>query len=252
VITPDLSKLKDYEYPDIAKRFYKETQGHRLTILHDDGLYRHLRMRNPKDSAFWYDLITWEGNLVFRGDGTSYAFARDPDMFEFFRRGFHGGQIHVNADYWAEKLTSDRDSVHGYQDDLFEKRLQEFVDEYAEDMDEETEKRFREAVKDHLELNPYQTANDAIRTLDEFEFYTDESKEFDYKHQADVTFDESWEWVIHCKKHEWWFVWALYGIVHAIHEYDRIKGELSGDIVKTDTEIGASLVDITTGMRVLR
>jgi hypothetical protein len=28
---------------DIATRFAKDTATHRMTVLHDDGLYRHLR-----------------------------------------------------------------------------------------------------------------------------------------------------------------------------------------------------------------
>lgn len=31
------------DYPEIASRFARETSAHRMTVLHDAGLYRHLR-----------------------------------------------------------------------------------------------------------------------------------------------------------------------------------------------------------------
>jgi hypothetical protein len=57
---------------DIAERFAKETAEHDMEIVHDDGLYRHLRFRHqgPNYSSwYWFDLITVPGSLIFRGDG---------------------------------------------------------------------------------------------------------------------------------------------------------------------------------------
>lgn len=227
---PDLSQLKDYEYPDIAKRFYRETRGHKLEILHDDGLYRHLRMRNPETSGYWFDIITWPHNLVFRGDGETYAFSRLEDMFEFFRSGIYkDGSIHVNPSYWAEKLTSDRDCVHKYQPELFEKALEEQVQHMIEQehVKPDQVERFREAIKDEI-LDSweggYQTADCAISTVNRFEFYNDEKNEYRSGHYADVTFEDPWEWISPCKDYEWWFLWALYGIVRSIQAYDIAKG----------------------------
>lgn len=225
VTTPDLTKLKDYEYPEIAKRFYRDTQDHELEIVKDDGVHRHLRMRKPGDSSYWYEIVTWPGRLAFSGDGESFVFSRLEDMFEFFRSGFYGDQIHINASYWAEKLTSDRESVHRYQMDLFETALNEQVDQIAEDMAEDVAKRFREAVEDMLQSEDYSTMDAAIGMLDRFEFYSNKDDEYDYKKSADITFDDPWEWVHGCKDYEWWFLWALYGIVKAIHEYDKAKAE---------------------------
>ena len=36
------------ELTKIAERFKRETAGHQMTVLHDDGLYRHLRFMNPE------------------------------------------------------------------------------------------------------------------------------------------------------------------------------------------------------------
>lgn len=79
----------------------KEFEKHELTILKDDGLYRHLRCQEPKSWMFGFDVVTWPGHLYVGGDIGGYTFARDRDMFEFFG---HGRSI--DHRYWAQKLTS--------------------------------------------------------------------------------------------------------------------------------------------------
>src|SRR5689334_2637077 len=104
---------------DIRERFQRETAGHVMEIKHDDGSYRHLRFHNPKVSGYWFDLITTPWTLVFRGDGESFVFSRIEDMFAFFR----GPVGRINPGYWAEKLTSDRDSVMTYEEDLLKRQV---------------------------------------------------------------------------------------------------------------------------------
>ena len=95
--------------PDpIAERFARETAKHRMTVLHDDGLYRHLRFTEmhlcndaewrTTNGFYWFDLITWPGSLTINGDCGTYTFSRITDMFEFFR-GYG-----INPQYWAEKV----------------------------------------------------------------------------------------------------------------------------------------------------
>src|SRR3954466_1726422 len=103
----------DRAVADSAVRFVKDigphvrgfgrtpTRPHEVTVLHDDGLYRHLRFRSPDHSAYWFDLITVPGCLIFRGDGDSFVFSRTEDMFGFFRSSREGS---INPTYWSEKL----------------------------------------------------------------------------------------------------------------------------------------------------
>src|SRR5580692_6155935 len=93
---------------DVAECFQRDTANHEMTVLHDDGLYRHLRFmqvitdeltgKQSRSSFYWFDLVTWPGNLVINGDMETFAFARSDDMFGFFR----GDRI--NPGYWAEKV----------------------------------------------------------------------------------------------------------------------------------------------------
>lgn len=81
-------------------RFAATTTQHAMTILRDDGVYRHLRFApGGQLAAYWYDLVTWPKHLVITGDMGTFMFARQHDMFTWFRQ-----DLAVNAGYWAEKL----------------------------------------------------------------------------------------------------------------------------------------------------
>lgn len=269
---PNLSKLKDYEYPKIAKRFYRETQHHELTVLHDDGLYRHLRMAPPKDksSCFWYEIITWPGSLVLRGDGESFAFAREEDMLGFFRSGIYkDGSLHINPSYWAEKITSNRECVRTYEEEHFEKYVQEMLRE-----SEETYPGLTEAWKKATSgfTAEYDTSYEegAFHALNDFSYgksYTarcscgysspEEKYEYDAKawsrdnghatrsgHKVEIVCKNPFIFELSdigdsFKDYDWWFLWALYGILRAIQEYDVLKGYgATQDVTKTGVVVG--------------
>lgn len=84
---------------DVRAVFEVDTADHRMTVLKDDGLYRHLRFARPGSSMYGYDLITWPGYLAIVGDVEPYVFRRLTDMVEFFAAG-RG----TNPTYWAEKV----------------------------------------------------------------------------------------------------------------------------------------------------
>ena len=73
----------------------KRIRAHEMTVLHDDGLYRHLRFTamhlcndaewRTTNGFYWFDLATWPGTLTINGDCGTYTFSRTTDMFEFFR-----------------------------------------------------------------------------------------------------------------------------------------------------------------------
>jgi len=72
------------KYQDIKSDFLIKTENHKMNVLNDDGLYRHLRFKHPETFIAWFDLISWPGNLCIRGDMGCYVFARLEDMFQFF------------------------------------------------------------------------------------------------------------------------------------------------------------------------
>jgi hypothetical protein len=115
------------EYANDAARFKRETAGHQMTVLHEDGLYRHLRFETPgRRGAFAFELITWPYNLVVK---TGWAFHFDidatPDMLDLFRRTAFSGEI--NPSYWQEKVRAGRDEIEGFNPSLFEQQVKQHV-----------------------------------------------------------------------------------------------------------------------------
>lgn len=85
---------------DPKTRFADDTSAHRMTVLLDQGLYRHLRFAAPANSFSWFEIITVPGLLTINGDMGTFTFARERDMLPLFRRA--DGSI--NDYYWTEKL----------------------------------------------------------------------------------------------------------------------------------------------------
>jgi hypothetical protein len=103
--------------------FQKDTAGHQLTILHEQGLYRHFRMSAPGTRWGSWDIITWPGNLATSGDiADGLTFSREPDMVRDFFGRMRGNRPYFSDDapsidfrYWAEKLQGDqRETVKAY------------------------------------------------------------------------------------------------------------------------------------------
>lgn len=273
---PDTSQLKPWEYPKIAERFYRETRRHELKVLHDtkDG-YRHLRMMAPRhlSSAYWYEIVTWEGNLVFRGDGTSFVFSIfGKDMFTLFREGLReDGLIRINATYWSEKLSSNRD-VKEFDADVFSKYVTEYLkdseeaypglteawtkatDGWMTDYDIHHEQGAWEAVQrfsygerhfakcscgamaeeeESWEVKSWARENGHTNSLD----LPRPGHHVEFTHRDPFVFDPI---DMDFKDYDWWFLWALYGIVRAIGEYDRYKGQGPAQDIASTKEVALS------------
>jgi hypothetical protein len=93
------------EYLPDAEAFLKHVRDHAMTIVREDGVYRHLRFRKPGTSCMGFDIITWPGYLCFCGDMGTYVFQRLQDMLQFFRtKRRDDGSWSIDHRYWAEKV----------------------------------------------------------------------------------------------------------------------------------------------------
>lgn len=124
---PGVPAMSTDPITEVADRFARETKNHTMTVLRDDGLYRHLRFKAPDNGFYWFDLITWPGYLTFVGDGEGYVFTRIEDMFGFFR----GSRI--NPQYWAEKVVDGRGRLKTYSEERFRQLVTEHLDQVADD-----------------------------------------------------------------------------------------------------------------------
>ncbi|MET7923148.1 hypothetical protein ABZT43_03965 [Streptomyces sp. NPDC005349] len=111
------------EYPEIAARFARDTAGHKLTVLHDDGLYRHLRLEAQDGSGYRFDLHTSPNRLMFHGEVGTYIFSVWPtaDLFRVFSESSVGDQ--PNFGYWMEKLAAWNEPAIQFSCDLFNKKV---------------------------------------------------------------------------------------------------------------------------------
>lgn len=190
----------------IANRFAQETAGHQLTILHDDGLYRHLRMMNPEYGGLYaYSLITWPNGLAFRGDGPNFIFTMHPtgDVFEMFRRSNSGG---INPGYWQEKVQA------GPVKAWSARKFREWLTAQADEAEVAYPGIVGAVHAEVFEGDWYSVdlEENARATLAEFEH---KGHQFRYPAKWVQDFDD-WSWE---------YLWACHAIVAGIAQYDQAK-----------------------------
>ncbi|MEU7320918.1 hypothetical protein AB0465_14030 [Streptomyces griseoviridis] len=120
--------------------FLRETAEHHLVVLHDDALYRHLRIQKPGTRMWSWDITTWPGYLATSGDiADGSMFTREPDMIQFFARNdsqqnyYSDGAPSIDVRYWAEKLCGGRScEVKKYDSDVFLQLAREHLEQHEE------------------------------------------------------------------------------------------------------------------------
>lgn len=224
-------------------RFDADTTKHQMTVLHDDGLYRHLLFKEPGSSFYWFEVITYPGALTLGGDMGTWTFRRTEDMFEFFRDG--RGLTRINPGYWGEKLQGGLDSGHTiaqrYDDDRHAEsvnaQVEEFLKNEAAGWPDDVKDELRQEVKDQALTDSYgntppASADLAYEAARLFRFnatrkvpasramtkvlgggMVTETYRFDFYSP------EEWSY----KTTDDFFLWACWAIVHAIASYDAHK-----------------------------
>lgn len=229
---------------EAGRHFTADCADHEMTVLHEDGLYRHLRFRSD-GSLTRFDLITWPGSLTIQGGHGTYTFSRETDMFGFFRQS-NG----VNVDYWAEKTAGGRDSVKAYEVAAAVRPLIEAYREWGQDLDRRefeyeqaaaiykaTPREHRwpfdrkgpmEPVKPPTVAELRQQLRDAV-----------EDGEFEYEDGARRLL-RAWEtagvvWSAHewnLREYDYHFVWSCQAIAWGVRQYDAAKAAVAaaGDL----------------------
>lgn len=119
--------------------FARNTSDHELTVIREDGLYRHLRLAEPGTRMWSIDILTWPGHLATTGDiGSGFMFSRESDMIGFFdKRGdwrTDYGAPEIDFRYWAEKLCGHTiGDVYEHSPREFMNIVNESVAEYVND-----------------------------------------------------------------------------------------------------------------------
>lgn len=185
--------------------FLKDIARHEIKIIRDDGLYRHIRFRQPTSLSYYFDLITWPGHLCYTGDMGTYVFTRIEDMFDFFRDDSDREKIGINPSYWSEKVLSESrfgNGVKEYSEEKFRKRVIEYLD------DCEADEELREAVQDEV----------LFHADNEYHSY---AAMYNFSHD-NFSFDDFGM----CDVFTFHYVWCCYAMVWGILQYDKVKAAM--------------------------
>lgn len=203
----------------IREKFNADVEHHELSILHDEGLYRHLEFCQPSTSNCSFQLLTAPGMLcVSQGRGT-YLFSRLEDMFRFFDSP--AGKI--NPFYWSEKVVAQ--DVHYPIRMYSEARFKQVVWQDFEDRKYSFDPPDQERLRAYLTENILQDQDiyceiGARRALRGVRFSVSRP------HQATAVFDysESRDWDF--KDYSPSFLWSLEAIVWGIDRYREVTGHV--------------------------
>jgi hypothetical protein len=204
---------------DTAARFAADTGHHQMTVLHDDGLYRHLQFvrvapnattgKPERSSFYWFELVTWPGSLVINGDMGSYTFSRTEDMFGFFRTG-RGG---INPSYWSEKVPA-ATRTKEYSPELFA----QLVAEHIEDAAREFPGLAADVKAEILDAADSSHEDGAHQLLADYRYYADPGDRYSGG-DPDFEFCDTWEWDLRDWSYQ--FLWCCHAIVWGIGQYDQ-------------------------------
>lgn len=201
-----IDAMSDAFHGESLARFVRDAAGLEMTVLHDEGLWRHLRFRSPRTGLYWFDIITSPGLLTFNGDTGTFVFSRLPDMLEFFTGAY------INPGYWGEKLRASS-AYRNFSPELFAQRVREHVNEWVTDhaWPAEMVDELRAALEeDVLEFDG--TSNEAHQALIDFQWSgTHEGERYGFE------FTDSWEWNL--EDYETQYLWACHAIRAAVIAY---------------------------------
>lgn len=196
--------------------FLKDVRNHQMTIIRDDGVHRHIRMRKPSSGDMYFDIVTYPHFLIYSGDMGCYVFSRIDDMFQFFRSGLRDpARLQINESYWAEKLeATDRADGHKqYDPELLKARVMYWLEKELDEGDVEDPasekaellKRLEDEVLDYM--HDEGPAREALA-------------DFEYKGRHPLQ-DAAYESAF--STYTFRFVWCLYAIVWTIRQYDHCR-----------------------------
>lgn len=213
---------------EVATQFKADVVNHKMDVLLDNGVYRHLVFSQPKNG--WhhrFDLVTYPGYLVISGDMSCWVFSRVDDMFQFFR----SDDGRINPGYWSEKIqngaSGGRDEGREYDGEAYKAALIEHLDGY--DLSDD----HKAAVIEELDQLDFCDEFSIFSQINDFEVYLDEpDPEIPIRELArnaysrprkrkSFTFQDVWE--ISSKVFSYHFLWCCHAIAWGINRYDESK-----------------------------
>ena len=190
------------------EQFLNDVKNHEMTIIKEEGVFRHIRFKQPDSCNRYFDLITFPGLLLYTGDMGTYVFSRINDMFRFFRD--EKNELSPNFDYWAEKCiardNSGRRSIRDFDIDVFKECVISDTLEYLEKSSVE------ELTEDEM---------DEIEHLLDCDNEIDAITEMRDHHSYIIPLADFWE--NDFTSLSYGYMWCCYAIQWGIMRYDKNK-----------------------------
>lgn len=198
--------------------FLNDVKNHKMHILQDNGVCRHVRFENPADSNQWFELHTGPGYLYYRGDMGNYAFERIADMFLFFSVN----DLKIKPDYWGEKLVSISrfGRYKEFDKGLLEQALQPYVDTFLQSLVAEGDKTDFLSDVEGILSSDYQTEVEADERISRYSFIDN------HLNLECCPFQDFYFWDYDFQDYTYHFIWACYAIAWGVQQYYQSK-ELS-------------------------
>lgn len=209
------------------QQFLADVAQHRMTVLLDQGVHRHIHFGAPGTGNQHFTLTTFPDHLVFGGDMGTYVFSRLEDMFQFFRprKPWQPGQeLCVNLHYWEEKLEAVDNRGHASAKEYVPEKFIAAVKQYrrrlmrsARDsgLDHEERAELWEDIDGLVLQHAHDGKERATWAAHEFSFRVPDGDNeylmFEDFHETDVE-----EYTLHYR-------WACFAIVWGIAQYDLAK-----------------------------
>lgn len=208
--------------PDFIAQFERDVATHRLTIIREDGLYRHLRFAKPGSNDMRFDLVTWPGFLAYSGDMGAFMFERTNDMLGFFRRDPGERKYRMSLNYWAEKCQAEGcrgDGISEFDPEAFKRAItrqrRELLVTHGRTMDEDQRQDLWEelgAVIDAADADEIA----AWSALREFTFLLGYGHKQSHIHLDTGDFPR-------CERYTQRFMWCCCALAWGIEVYDQEK-----------------------------
>lgn len=214
-------------HEDVTAKFAKDTADHQLTILHDDGFYRHLRVSTPGTNCYAYSIATWPGHLAITGDMGAAVFSRLPDMFEFFRDSAHNGN--PNVGYWTEKMVATENPAKQYCRESAMASIAQFVDDFIagyaddDDVDPEWAQALRDVVKGARLASDEDGQRGMTETYDAVSGFEASKDLVEAMGGIKFEFTDVSEMAPAWEEYTFHHLWRLRAILHAVTLYDKAK-----------------------------
>jgi len=214
----------------IKERFLRDVAKHNLHLLRDDGVYRHLRFKQPNSTSMYFDLVTWPGFLAYTGDMGAYVFNRDLDMFEFFRQ--RDQSYRVNPQYWAEKVeASDRTGVKQFSLEKFKAEIRDWVAQSKEQNLPDPEDA--EALAQHasayaelleaVEKNVLNCDDNEVRAYDAVNDFEHNGSAWQVMFGPEAEFQFSDFYEVDVTEYSFRFLWCCEALAWGVARYDAFK-----------------------------